>query len=95
MNFYSTRELRTVSKEMWESLRSEGELVITSNGHPSALMIDLSNGDFERTLKAVRQARAMLAFNRMRERAAQSGFLSADDIESEIAAYRAEKKETE
>jgi hypothetical protein len=55
-------------------------------------MLDVSDGNFEVTLRAVRQAKAMLAFNAMRTRAAQRGFLSDEEINAEIAACRAEKK---
>lgn len=93
MHFFSARDLRTVSKDIWDSLREDGELVITTNGHPTALMIDITDDDFDMTLRAVRQARAMMAFNGMRERASRAGFMPDDEIEAEIAAVRAEKGE--
>ena len=51
-------------------------------------MLDIADGDFEETLRAVRQAKAMLAFNSMRSRAAEQGFMSDEDIEAEITAAR-------
>ena len=91
MNFYSVRDLRTTQKAIWENLEKDGEVVITNNGKPSALLFDISNGDLEETLKAVRQAKAMLAFNSMRSRAAAKGFLTDEEIEAEIAAARQEE----
>ena len=48
----------------------------------------IADGGFEETLKAVRQAKAMIAFNAMRMRAAENGYMSDEDIEAEIAAVR-------
>ena len=65
-----------------------GEVVITNNGKPTAILFDIADGGFEETLKAVRQAKAMIAFNAMRMRAAENGYMSDEDIEAEIAAVR-------
>lgn len=88
MNFYSIRDLRNDSKSMWESLKGNGEAIITNNGKPAALMLDISEDNFEITLQAVRQAKAMIAFNNMRSRAAAKGFMSDEEIEAEITAAR-------
>ena len=90
MNFYSVRDLRTTQKAIWENLEKDGEVVITNNGKHSALLFDISNGDLEETLKAVRQAKAMLAFNSMREQAAARGYMTDEEIEAEIASARQE-----
>ena len=90
MNLYSVRDLRTTQKAIWENLEKDGEVVITNNGKPSALLFDISDGDLEETLKAVRQAKAMLAFNSMREQAAARGYMTDEEIEAEIASARQE-----
>ena len=84
MNFYSVRDLRTDSKSMWADLNRGDEVVLTNNGRPSALMIDIPEGRFDETVQAVRQAKAMIALNSMRRRAAREGFMSDEDIESLI-----------
>ena len=58
MNFYSVRDLRTTQKAIWETLEKDGEVVITNNGKPFALLVDIGDGNLEDTVKAVRQARA-------------------------------------
>lgn len=88
MNFYSVRDLRTDSKSMWESLKGDGEAIITNNGKPAALMLDISEGNFELMIQAIRQAKAMISFNSMRSRAAMKGFMSDAEIEAEIEAAR-------
>ena len=85
MNFYSVRDLRTDSKRMWENLSAGDEVVITNNGKPSALMIDIPEGGFDEIVQAVRQAKAMIAFNSMRRKASRAGFMSDEEIEAAIA----------
>lgn len=88
MNFYSVRDLRTDSKSMWADLTSGDEVVLTNNGKPSALIIDIPEGSFDEIVQAVRQAKAMIALNSARRRAARVGFMSDDEIESVIAEAR-------
>ena len=88
MNFYTVRDLRNTPKSIWDNLSSDGEVVITNNGKPTALMIDIAEGSFEETVKAVRQAKAMLAFNSMHMKAAENGYMTDDEIEAEISAVR-------
>jgi hypothetical protein len=88
MNFYTARDLRTIPKSIWTSLSENGELVITNNGKPTALMLDISENSFEEVIKSVRQAKAMRALNSMRSKAAARGFMSAKEIDAEIKLYR-------
>ncbi len=88
MNFYSVRDLRTESKEVWATLKSGDEVVLTNNGKPSALMIDIPEGHFDDVVQAVRQAKAMIALNSMRETAAKEGFMSDEEIEAVIEEAR-------
>lgn len=88
MEFYSVRDFRTQSKTVWDSLARGGEVVITNNGKPAALMVEIPEGGFDETVQAVRQARAMAAFNRMRRRAAAAGYMSDEAIEAAIAEAR-------
>lgn len=92
MEFFTVRDLRTIPKSIWENLASQGEVVITNNGKPTALMLDIADGNFEDTLKAVRQAKAMIAFNAMRTRASEKGYMSEAEIEEEIAAARLKER---
>ncbi len=82
MNFYSIRDLRTESKSMWADLSRGDEVILTNNGRPSAIMIDIPEGSFDEMVQAVRQAKAMIALNNMRQRAAREGFKSDDEIEA-------------
>ena len=88
MNFYSVRDLRTESRSVWADLETGGEAVLTNNGKPSALMIDIPEGSFDEIVQAVRQAKAMIALNSVRRKAAREGYMSDDNIESLIAEAR-------
>lgn len=88
MNFYSIRDLCTDTKSMWEQLSSGDEIVITNNGKPSALMINIPEGSFDEVIQAVRQAKAMIALNSMRRKAAKAGQLTDEEIEKIIADVR-------
>jgi len=92
MDFISVRELRASSRSIWLKLAQDGKVVITNNGKPSALLMDISNDDLEETLLALRQVRAMRLFNKMRSDAQSRGFLSEKEIETEIKTARAEIK---
>ena len=91
MKFYSIRELRTETKNIYENIIQNGEAVITNNGKPSMLMINISEDNFDEILRAVRQARAMIAFNSMKMIAAKNNHMSEDEINAEIEKYRSEK----
>lgn len=90
MEFYSVRDFRTESKAVWASLSRGAEVVITNNGKPAALMIDIPEGGFDETVQAVRQARAMLAMNSMRRRAAAQGYMTDEEIDAAIREARGE-----
>ena len=93
MQFVTVRDFRSSPKAVWEKLRNDEEIIVTNNGKPMALLINLSEGNFEETLESVRQAKLMRDFSRIREEAAERGFLSDKEIEDEIQAYRREKRE--
>ena len=92
MDFLTVREFRASSRDIWHKLSQDGKMVITNNGKPTALLLDISNEDLEETLLALRQVRAMRLFNSMRADAERRGFLSEQEIAAEIQAAREENK---
>ena len=92
MDFLSVREFRASSRNIWRKLSQDGKMVITNNGKPTALLLDISNDDLEETLLILRQARVMRLFNNMRADAERRGFLSEKEIEAEIHTARAGMK---
>ena len=79
MNFYTVSDLRMSTKNVWDNLTSDGEVVITNNGKPTAIMFNIADGSYEETLRAVRQAKVMLAFNSMRKKAAENGYMDLEE----------------
>ncbi|MDR0518878.1 MAG: hypothetical protein LBG82_02315 [Clostridiales Family XIII bacterium] len=92
MDFFTIREMRSGSRKIWDTLNGGDEAVITNNGKPSALMLNVPDGRFEDMIKAVRQAKAMIALAGMRRKAADSGYMTYAEIEDEIGDYRLEMK---
>jgi antitoxin (DNA-binding transcriptional repressor) of toxin-antitoxin stability system len=93
MEFITMRELRSAGAAMRRKLREKKQLILTSNGRPIAVIADVQDDQVEQTLAALRQARAQLALARLREDAHASGRdqLTAEEIEAEIVAARAER----
>jgi len=92
MHFYSIRDLRSETKNICEKVRQSGEVVITNNGKPSVLMLDISEDNFDEVVRAIRQAKAMIAFNSMKAVAAANGYMTDSEIEEEIKAARSERR---
>ena len=82
-DFYSSLEL------LWEKLATEGEIVLTNKGKPTAIVIKINDG-LEEAIDLIRQVKAMRALNSMRTKAAAEGFMSGEEIQTEIKAAREE-----
>ena len=89
MRFISVRELNARSKEVWAELKN-GEMVVTSNGKPVALLSPVTEKTMEKTLKMIRRSRALMALEEMQKKSIAGGLdrLSDSEIESEIRAVR-------
>jgi len=93
MRFVSVRELNTKPKEVWEKVR-DGEIVVTSNGKPIALLSPVTEETLETTLRAMRRSRALMALEALQKKALESGLdrLTEPEIELEIKAVRKNRK---
>lgn len=90
MKFISVRDLRLRSAEIWRQLQQEKEMVVTSNGRPVAVLAGVEGEDVMEYLATLRRARAMLAVNKVQERARLTGKdrITAAEIDREIRAVR-------
>ncbi len=88
MNFYTVNDLIKNPENILENLSADGEMIITNNGKPAAILLGIADGNFEETIEAIRQAKAIIAFNSMRNKAVAEGYMSDEEIEKEIAAAR-------
>jgi prevent-host-death family protein len=94
MEFVTIRDLRLRPAEVWDKLRRQREIILTSNGRPVAVIAGVGEDDVEETVAALRRARAQAAVSRLRRAAADRGGdrPSASEIESEIAQARRERR---
>ncbi len=94
MEFVTISDLRLKPSKVWDKLRQQRELILTSNGRPVAVIAGVGEDDVEETLAALRRARAQAAVSRLRRAAAERGAdkLSAAEIESELAQARQKRR---
>ena len=94
MNFYTVRDLRTHPREVWKKLSETHEVIITNNGKPSALMIEIDDESLEDVLVSVRQSMVMRAVNKLRLASIRGGRseMTDEDIDAEISKVRKEKR---
>jgi antitoxin (DNA-binding transcriptional repressor) of toxin-antitoxin stability system len=94
MGYVTVRDLRVRPGDVWEKLREQGEMILTSNGRPMAILAHVDETDVEATLAALRRARAQAAVARMRRAAAQLGVdqMSEADVNAEIDAVRRKRE---
>ena len=90
MRFVSVRDLRGKSAEVWKTLPGEGEMIITSNGRPIAILAAVNELNLEESLSAFRQARAIEAAASLQRRSIEQGTdrISMDEIDAEVKAVR-------
>jgi antitoxin (DNA-binding transcriptional repressor) of toxin-antitoxin stability system len=90
MEFLSVRELTTTPRETWEKLRLEGEIAITNNGKPTAILVSIAEAGFDETVRSIRQAKSMRLLNSIWAEAEERGPLTGAEIDAEIQAARVE-----
>ncbi|MBI5592461.1 MAG: type II toxin-antitoxin system Phd/YefM family antitoxin [Deltaproteobacteria bacterium] len=90
MKFLSVRDLRGKSAQVWKDLPNEREMIITSNGRPIAILAAISESNFEESLKAFRQARAVEAVASLQRRSVDQGTdkITMEEIGAEIKMAR-------
>ena len=90
MKFVSIRDLRGKSAEVWKKLPGEGEMIITSNGRPIAILAAIDESNLEESLSAFRQARAVEAVASLQRQSIEQGTetISMDEIDAEIKTVR-------
>ena len=93
MEFVSMREFSAAPKKTQQKLAANGELVITNNGTPSMLVIDITNRDFLKLIDYLRRQEALDILHDVQMASVRKGTdtISMEDIDAEIAAYRREK----
>jgi len=90
MRFLSVREMRAQSSELWKTLETEKEFVLTNHGKPTAIVTSVDEASFESTLQAIRRQRLKDVIAKMRADAALFGAnkMTEAEINAEIEAVR-------
>jgi antitoxin (DNA-binding transcriptional repressor) of toxin-antitoxin stability system len=90
MRFVSVRELRSKSAELWRDLPVEGQMVVTSNGKPVAILAAVDETNVEESAAAIRRARAVQAVQSIQLASVAAGLdsMTMDEIDEEIQAVR-------
>ncbi|MDR2771202.1 MAG: hypothetical protein LBB57_04110 [Clostridiales Family XIII bacterium] len=92
MEFLTSRELSSEPRQTWEKLSRAGELVITNNGKPTAVIVNISDGKFEETIKLIRLVKDLQLLQSVWAEAEERGAIGDEEINAEIAAARAEMR---
>jgi hypothetical protein len=95
MEFIPYRVLRNEPTALRKKLEDEGELVVTVDGKPFAVMIDLAGGEnMDDILLMVSRLRAQMAARAIRSQARRDGLdkLNEEQIEALIQKTRTERK---
>jgi prevent-host-death family protein len=90
----SISELKQKPDEQWLKSADEGDMIVTSQGQPVAVLQPIDAESMEPTLAALRSVRAMLALEALQKAAETNGTasLSKAEIDAEIAAARQSRR---
>ena len=69
MSYLQVKDLKK-SRELWQRLEEERELVITKDGQPRAILIGIQPDELEAALSEIRRALFSAAVRRVRDRSA-------------------------
>ena len=94
MQFVPYRTLRNEPTTLRKKLASEGELVVTMDNKPFAVMISLGDENVQDILLMVSRLRAQMAVRAIRSQARKAGLdtMALKDINALIKKTRAERK---
>jgi prevent-host-death family protein len=80
MDFVPYRELRNEPAAVRKKLAEQGELVVTVDGKPFAVMVDLQDGDsLEEMVKLISRFKAQRALRTLRAQARKEGLDQLSD----------------
>jgi hypothetical protein len=94
VQFIPYRTLRNEPTTLRKKLASEGELVVTMNNEPFAVMISLGDENVQDILLMVSRLRAQMAVRSIRSQARKAGLdkMALKDVNALIKKTRAERK---
>ena len=90
MKFLSVRDLRGKASQVWRELPEEGEMVVTNNGRPIAILSAVNENNLEQSLSAWRRARVIEAVADIQYQSMLKGTdkITMEQIDTEIKRTR-------
>lgn len=90
MQFVSVREFNSSLRKTRETLKAHKKIVLTCNGKPSMLVLDIAGQDFENVLDTISRFEALRLLESIQMQAGRAGLdkISLDEINSEIKEHR-------
>lgn len=94
MEFVPYRLMRNQPKELRKKLEKQGELVVTVDGEPLAIMLQIPKGSLEDLVMLVSQVKAQLSVARIRQNARQNGTdqMTDEEINAVVQESRAQRR---
>lgn len=94
MRFITVRDLRNKPAQIRQSLMTDKEIILTSNGKPFAIVAVTNEGALEKSLAIMRRVRAEYAVSSMQKRSLElnTNRLTIEDINAEISVARKSRK---
>lgn len=94
MNYLAVKDLKA-PKLVRETLAAYGMALVTNNGKPMAMLVDLAEGENpDQLAEAIRLARARLALSDLRAASRRNGIdaMTLDEINDEIRSARKKRR---
>ena len=90
----SILELGVSSDKITRQLKQSGQLVLTNNNNPVAIMLDVNDSTLEDTMRDLRFLRMRKAIKAIQDASVKSGLsnMTLDEINAEINAARDERR---
>lgn len=94
MNFISAKEFRINPGKIWNQLKNDKDIIVTSNGKPIAILNPIYDNDIEVTLEILQRLRALKAVEDLQAEAVKTGLdkMSDKEIDQIIKKVRQEHK---
>ena len=94
MSTITINELENKTAREWLKTAARGDLIVTSEGQPVAVIMQLASGSLESAKAFVRSIRALHAQTDLQKFASENGTsdLSETDIDIEISAARRDRR---
>lgn len=94
MKFVTVRDLRGQPARVWKDLKSEKDLILTSNGKPIAILTGIDERTLEDSLASIRRNRAVRAVREIQQNSLRRGKkMSLAQINAVIADVRRKRPE--